>query len=92
MHIHHNPMISGSSGMHSSAAGKAATAQRASEAWRKLTKSSALIDANLSFAELLTIRGGVSDGSGQGKPNPDPQNKSETNEDGTELQPISVWA
>jgi hypothetical protein len=90
MHIHHNPILTGNSGIHSaSAAEKAAAAQRAAETRRKLLKSAEQLDAG----ELFMIGRWSDDPEGQSqKQSHHRQRKSQPDDEGSEAKPISVWA
>jgi hypothetical protein len=94
MHIHHNPMTPGNSGIHSaSAAEKAAAAQRATETRRKLLKSAAQLDGASDAGEIFMIGKWSDDPADQRqKRSPHQQQKNQPDDEGSEANPISIWA
>jgi hypothetical protein len=94
MHIHHNPMTSGTAGIHSAgAAEKAAAAQRAAETRRQLLKSAAQIEGTLDAGELSMVGKWSEEHSGERERRPhNQQQNSQPDDEDSGAKPISVWA
>jgi hypothetical protein len=92
MHIHSHPTTPAPAARHSAAAGKAASAQPASETRRKLLKGAPGIHSDLSFGQIFMIAQSPENGSGQRRRPPHPPKEPQPSDDQPEAQPVSIWA
>jgi len=94
MHIHHNPMTPGNSGVHSAgAAEKAAAAQRAADTRRKLRKNAAQADSTLDAEVPFWAARWSNEHPGEREKQPRRERqKNQPDDEGSAATPISVWA